>query len=351
MRFECFYFDLHPNRIRTNIPKPMKLTVPVSIFLSVVLSFSQNRSYSQISVQSTKGYSVNVNIVPEEIIATQKNCTWGYNYNIKFSYTVTFTGNNKPKNLYTLQGTINDKSGAHFFQLQKKEGSGTDKTRSNVWRSASDCATATVETMNISTVNLIVQGEGINYTSVTFPLVIALPVQLVNFNVVPGLDAVKLNWTTATETDNDFFTIERSNNESEWTAINKVKGAGNSTSLLNYEAYDNAPLTGKSFYRLKQTDRDGKVSYSDIKVVNRKEAAKAISIYPVPNAGNTIHFAGLGDYKTYELQLLNAGGHILFSSVLSKASVELPSLATGVYFVRVKNKVSGEATNLRYIKI
>ena len=57
------------------------------------------------------------------------------------------------------------------------------------------------------------------------------------------------------------------------------------------------------------------------------------------------------DYKNHDLALLNAGRNILFSTTLSKASVELPSLATGVYFVRVKNKVSGEATNLYYFKI
>jgi hypothetical protein len=57
------------------------------------------------------------------------------------------------------------------------------------------------------------------------------------------------------------------------------------------------------------------------------------------------------DYKNNSLALRNAGVNILSSTTLSKASFELPSLATGVYFVRVKNKVSGEATNLRYVKI
>lgn len=76
---------------------------------------------------------------------------------------------------------------------------------------------------------------------------------------------------------------------------------------------------------------------------------KGISVYPVPGTGNTINFAGIIDYKN-NLALRNAGGNILFSTIVSKASVELPSLATGVYFVRVKNKVSGEATNLRSSK-
>jgi hypothetical protein len=157
--------------------------------------------------------------------------------------------------------------------------------------------------------------------------------------------------TTATETNNDFFTIERSADENQWTVIRKIKGAGNSDNLVSYEVYDDAPVSGTSYYRLAQTDLDGTISYSEIKIVNNAMAGKSISIYPVPGTGNTLNIAGITDYKNNNLTLLNAGGNILFSTTLSKASVELSSLATGVYFVRVKNKVSGEATNLRYVKI
>lgn len=331
----------------------MKKTVLVSLILCIGLFFFALTSSSQISIQSTKGYSVNVNIAPEAIVVNgnSNKCTWGYNYNIQFSYTITFTGNNKPKKLYTLQGTIANKSDVHFFSLPKKEGSGTDKTKSNVWRSVSDCATATVATMNLTTVNLQIEGDGISARTVSYPLVIALPVKLVDFAALAGQHFVKIKWTTATETDNDFFTVERSTDENQWVAIKKIKGAGNSTSLISYEAYDDAPVNGTAYYRLKQTDIDGTVSYSEIKMVTTTVNGQKLSIYPVPNTGNTINIAGISDYKNHEIQLLNTSGHILFSSVLSKASVELPSLATGIYFVRVKNKVSGEATNLHYVKI
>lgn len=333
--------------------RPMKKTVPVSLILCIGLLFFALTSFSQISIQSTKGYSVNVNIAPEAILVNGSNnkCTWGYNYNIQFSYTVTITGNNKPKKLYTLQGTIANKSDVHFFSLPKKEGSGTDKTKSNVWRSVSDCAKATVATMNLTTVNLEIEADGISYRTISYPLVIALPVKLVDFSAMASQSFVKIKWSTATETDNDYFTVERSTDENQWTAIKKVKGAGNSTSVISYEAYDDAPVNGTAYYRLKQTDIDGTISYSEIKTVTTTVSGKKPSIFPVPNTGNTINITGISDYKNYELQVINTGGHILFSSVLSKASVELPSLATGIYFVRVKNKVSGEATNLHYVKI
>jgi hypothetical protein len=89
----------------------------------------------------------------------------------------------------------------------------------------------------------------------------------------------------------------------------------------------------------------------NIKTGENPMTGKGILVYAVPATGNTINITSITDYKNNRLALQNAGGNILSSTTLSKASVELPSLATVTYFVRVKNKVSGEATILRYVKI
>ena len=171
------------------------------------------------------------------------------------------------------------------FNYKKKQGSGKETTRSNVWRSVSDCETATVTSMNLSTVNIQIEGEGISARTVSYPLVVALPVKLVSFSAELNQPSVKLKWTTATETNNDFFTVQRSTDENQWTVIKKVKGAGNSNNLVSYEAYDDAPVNGTSYYRLAQTDLDGTTSYSEIKVVKNVTNGKGISIYPVPSNG------------------------------------------------------------------
>lgn len=135
------------------------------------------------------------------------------------------------------------------------------------------------------------------------------------------------------------------------TSLQSINGdARNSSSLISYEAYD-APLKCTTYNRLKQTGIDGTVSHSEIKKVITTTSGIKLPTYPVPNTDNMINIGSVSDSKNHELQLLNAGGHILFSALLTKASVELPSLVTGVYFVRVKNKVSGGATNLPYVKI
>lgn len=329
----------------------MKLTLRTSLLFVALFSIFNTTSFSQISVQSTKGYSVNVFVEPVGIVTNGKSCQWGYNYNLKLNYAVTITGKNIPKSLYTLQGTVSNNGVSHFFSLPTKAGTGTVNSRSNVWRSTSDCATASVATMNLQMINIEIHADGISSRTVSFPFATILPVKMISFSAQQDQQKIKLNWATATETNNDFFTIERSTNESEWAEIKKVKGAGNSTDIRNYQTYDESPVSGTSYYRIKQTDFDGMISYSETAAVRNATSGKGISLYPIPNTGNTINIAGIADYKNHDLVLLNASGNILFATQISRSSVELPLLATGVYFIQVKSKVSGEVTNLRYVKI
>ncbi len=95
-----------------------------------------------------------------------------------------------------------------------------------------------------------------------------LPIELSLFQVKAFRDNVRLDWTTSTEINNEYFTIERSIDGIEFDRLDRVEGAGNSTELRKYSYIDHSPVTGRSYYRLKQTDYDGKFSYSEIKSVS-----------------------------------------------------------------------------------
>ncbi|PJF33793.1 MAG: hypothetical protein CUN57_01220, partial [Phototrophicales bacterium] len=97
----------------------------------------------------------------------------------------------------------------------------------------------------------------------------ALPIDLVRF-VASKRDGgqVSLEWTTASEINNDYFTIERSFDGRNFESIGQVKGAGNSFEEINYSFVDES-IAGISsnrivYYRLKQTDYDGVFTYSDV---------------------------------------------------------------------------------------
>lgn len=85
-----------------------------------------------------------------------------------------------------------------------------------------------------------------------------LPIELINFNVNSENDIVHINWKTLTETNNDYFEVQRSLDGKTWKTISKVKGAGNSNDIIDYEEIDRSPYPGISYYKLKQVDYDGK---------------------------------------------------------------------------------------------
>jgi hypothetical protein len=105
-----------------------------------------------------------------------------------------------------------------------------------------------------------------------------LPIELLSFNAVCDGKNVNLNWSTASETNNDFFTVERSMDASNWEDVLNVNGAGNSSTANYYNASDNQPLPGNSFYRLKQTDYDGTFTYSGIVPVGCTDEATSFSL-------------------------------------------------------------------------
>jgi VCBS repeat-containing protein len=88
-----------------------------------------------------------------------------------------------------------------------------------------------------------------------------LPVELISFDYTLANGQVELHWATSSETNNDFFTVERSTDGVSYEIIATIGGSGNSNSILTYHYNDENPIAGTSYYRLKQTDFDGKFEY------------------------------------------------------------------------------------------
>lgn len=108
-----------------------------------------------------------------------------------------------------------------------------------------------------------------------------LPVDLLHFSAHAKADHVELSWATASEINNDFFTIERSKDGYVFETVATVYGAGNSNEIIHYQINDDTAYTGASYYRLKQTDFDGTFSYSDL--VNVEMVANVqFRVYPNP---------------------------------------------------------------------
>ncbi len=110
-----------------------------------------------------------------------------------------------------------------------------------------------------------------------------LPIELLSFDArLNSENTVDVHWITATEINNNFFTVEKSQNGKDFVPFRTVVGAGNSTNILNYQTTDENPFTGISYYRLKQTDFDGRYSYSPVSQIKLFDSETGFNIFPNP---------------------------------------------------------------------
>jgi hypothetical protein len=138
-----------------------------------------------------------------------------------------------------------------------------------------------------------------------------LPIDLVDFKAELRANRTALcEWSTLSETNNDYFTIERSSGNMEYTDIGMVDGAGNSLSELNYNFIDQQPLEGWNYYRLRQTDYSGESSLSEVRpVFVNAESSYSVSLFPNPVAdgSSSLLVASDGDIQI-SISLYNQAG-------------------------------------------
>ena len=160
-----------------------------------------------------------------------------------------------------------------------------------------------------------------------------LPIELISFSATGNGTRVDLNWTTASEKNNAFFSLERSKDGRKFELLRTINGAKNSNMLLDYWETDYKPYPGISYYRLKQTDNDGTSTYSDIVAVNLSSRLGDMRIYPNPNTG-AFKIDLNGDAKKEILVVLrDLSGKDYFSKVIATQD------ENGLYLVDTENKI------------
>jgi Secretion system C-terminal sorting domain len=165
---------------------------------------------------------------------------------------------------------------------------------------------------------------------------IPLPIELLSFSANCYNQNIVITWSTATENNNDYFTIEQSADAANWILIKTVDGAGNSSTLRNYSFTDSITQNAISYFRLKQTDFDGKSKYSKVITIrNCKEnsALNSLVIYPNP-AGGIINFLFNGDTRQVRsIEVFNVLGERVYSSNRYQSFIDLTNKSSGIYFV------------------
>lgn len=164
-----------------------------------------------------------------------------------------------------------------------------------------------------------------------------LPVTLTEFKANCKGQSAELNWTTQSETNNAFFTVEKSTDARNFKPVETIEGHGTSTSTINYSWTDKAQTPGIAYYRLKQTDFDGAFEYHDVISINCREEFPFL-IYPNPTRDRVFIQHYNSSDSGLEIDVFNVLGEIVYrKEILDSGWINLPD-AQGIYFIRVKNE-------------
>jgi hypothetical protein len=169
-----------------------------------------------------------------------------------------------------------------------------------------------------------------------FASIIPLPVNLLLFTASCGEDFITLNWSTASENNSNFFSVERSKDGVDWFIVGNVLAAGNSAKINNYSLVDYMRLFGVSYYRLRQTDLDGMIKYfSPISIENCFCSDTDLTMFPNPVKNNfKIDFKGNKD-EIVKVVVSDIQGENIFSSIGFISEINLENVKDGIYFLHL----------------
>ncbi|MCB0490421.1 MAG: T9SS type A sorting domain-containing protein, partial [Cyclobacteriaceae bacterium] len=225
------------------------------------------------------------------------------------------------------------------LRVVKTNGAGT--TWFDVGGTGSASGTGTITSNSFSSFSTITLGNAVGGTN-------PLPVELKYFNASRVAEGVVLDWATASELNNDYFTIQRSTDGSEFANLIDVEGSGTKSDETNYQYIDEMPLMGISYYRLRQTDFDGSQSYSEIIKVKADLSLAGVILTPNPiEKGITPRLIVNGLSP-------NEPVRVLINDMLSRAmnkfdlitnehgrinvELDLTNLPSGVYLMTIQNQ-------------
>jgi len=170
---------------------------------------------------------------------------------------------------------------------------------------------------------------------------ILMPVELDKWTATNLKESVLLEWTTASEENNDYFAIERSIDGVTWKVLGNVGGAGTTSATHYYSFEDTKPVSGISYYRLKQVDFNGEYTYSSVKCINRPANAdkmykayvnKDIDAFIVQ--GEEIAACNIEVYNNLGIKMTNLSFNPISTD---KVVINVGQLPIGTYFIKICN--------------
>lgn len=252
-----------------------------------------NNSYLCDTFLNIGGTEIYVSIEPTQLVTWNywmSNGVQGCNWKYELRY---YIESNTP--MYTLQGTINN---TNFFNLPNSDcNSGCTGLVYTANNDAGDCASVDFDLTDI--IRIQFQNADISYRNIPLncSAISSLPVELVSFQGMNENRENTLWWSTITETDNDYFILERTQNGDNWEFVANLDGAGTTTEKQYYTYKDNTYSEGVNYYRLTQIDFDGSREHSNVISIDNSATGRTL-VQIVNLLGETVKedYSGLKIY-------------------------------------------------------
>src|SRR4051812_14869907 len=206
--------------------------------------------------------------------------------------------------------------------------------------------------MSISTPNgWYANGEVEDYR---VPVDFVLPIKMLSFQAgYEGINKVSVNWTTGKEINLAGYNVERSKDGTDWKVVAIVNGLTGNSTENNYQIYDNAPIAGKSYYRLELQYTDGHNEYSETRIVEWKTGNTWMKISPNPvHDHGTIQFS-IEKSETVFIDITAASGtQVMHKSITAVKGInqfnlnDCNRLSPGIYIIQMKTSSSVMSTKM-----
>lgn len=327
------YIILHGGTITVNgvnagetVQFPMSLSSAVTDYCRVDLSNNDN-AHTSFTITSVSNYS---NDIGTSSGGTEHTSKW-----VKLTYNISSLSTNAVVKLYWDESK--ELVGFNRNKLQVNHHNGTAWEKKGI-PGLANTLSGSIHYFSALATSFSPYGIGNDESN--------LPIELSSFNVIQTKENVFISWKTLTETNNDYFTIEKSNDGEHWKSIYTCNGAGNSTIINSYSYLDEEPYNGVNIYRIKQTDNDGNYSYSSIKSLKICNETILFNVYPIPVTAEELTVIIQGkEFETIHLSIEDVNGSILCSGdieiskipVIIKVS-DICTLSSGIYIISIKGK-------------
>ncbi len=254
-------------------------------------------------------------------------------------------------------GTANDTCYAHIFSssipaVEPAPAITTTNTTDLALSDLSKIASIAIRQGSVGSGAYVMDGLRISTSWTNAPL----PVTWKSFTATKTADASALRWSTASETNNSHFEVQRSADGRNFEAIGRVKGTGNSSRTVNYSFTDREATTSRTtYYRLKQVDFDGKSEYSrTVSVSNTATKAGIGATLPNPFSSDvniTVNATVAASATVIIMDMIGKTHHTSTEQLLAGANtinINTSDMPDGIYFVRVS--YNGETFTQKIVK-